>query len=94
MQRKRTVKPSEERRPSSEQKGFSCYRITVEGRLSDAWSERLGGLRIVTRCRKNEKPLTILSGLVRDQAALFGVLNSLYELQLKILSVESASDDA
>jgi len=30
---------------------------------------------------------------VRDQAALFGVLNTLYELHLKILSVESVSCD-
>ena len=66
----------------------ASYRIQVEGSLSDNWSDRLGGMQIVIQSRENQKPVTTLSGAVRDQAALLGVLNSLYELRLKILSVE------
>ena len=68
----------------------ASYRIRVEGFLSDKWSDRLGGMQIVIQQQENQKPVTTLSGRVRDQAALFGVLNSLYELRLKILSVECA----
>jgi hypothetical protein len=32
--------------------------------------------------------VTTLEGYLRDQAALFGVLNTLYELHLPVLSVE------
>ena len=71
----------------------ATYRIQVEGSLSDKWSDRLGGMQIVVQPRDNHKPVTTLSGQVRDQAALFGVLNSLYELHLKILSVECVSRD-
>ena len=68
------------------------YRITVEGSLSDKWADRLGGMQIVVQPRENQKAITTLRGRVRDQAALFGVLNSLYELHLKILSVECTPD--
>ena len=51
------------------------YRIRVLGSIDENWSERLGNLRIK-------------AGRVRDQAELAGLLNSLYELHLTLLSVE------
>ena len=65
------------------------YRIRVLGSLDESWSDRLGGLRI-TACspKDQEGPVTELVGQVRDQAKLAGVLNSLYELHLTLLSVE------
>ena len=65
----------------------ASYRITAEGSLDETWSGRLGGMRIAVQRRENQKPVTTLSGQVPDQAALLGVLNSLYDLHLKILSV-------
>ena len=70
------------------------YHIRVQGFLDESWSERLGGLRI-TACalKDHEGPVTELVGEVRDQAELAGVLNSLYELHLTLLSVECLSGD-
>ena len=70
------------------------YRIRVQGFLDESWSERLGGLRI-TACalKDHEGPITELVGQVRDQAELAGVLNSLYELHLTLLSVEHLNGD-
>jgi hypothetical protein len=70
------------------------YRIRVQGFLDESWSERLGGLRI-TACalEDHEGPVTELVGQVRDQAELAGVLNSLYELHLTLLSVECLNGD-
>ncbi len=65
----------------------ASYRIEVEGSLDERWSGRLGGMRITSRRREHQKTVTILNGQVRDQAALMGVLNSLYDLHLNILSV-------
>jgi hypothetical protein len=48
-------------------------------------------MRITTRQRKDQTTVTTLSGRVRDQAELTGVLNTLYELHLPILSVEILS---
>jgi hypothetical protein len=69
------------------------YRIDVEGRLGDRWSDRLAGMRITTSGSKDETPVTTLIGHLRDQTQLSGVLNSLYEMHLPILLVEYLHED-
>ena len=65
----------------------STYRIRVEGHLGEGWSDRMGGMRIVTARQADGQVVTTLCGLA-DQAALSGVLNSLYDLGFCLLSVE------
>jgi len=65
----------------------ASYCIKVQGRLDETWSDRLAGMQIKKSSRGDIKE-TILSGYVRDQAELLGVLNSLYELHLPLLSLE------
>ena len=70
------------------------YRIRVLGLLEERWSEKLGGLHITVLKPKDQKePVTELVGKVRDQAELAGLLNSLYELHLTLLSVEMQNGD-
>ena len=69
------------------------YRIRVLGFLDERWSERLGGLRITTSSLKDKGPVTSLVGQVHDQVELAGVLNTLYELHLTLLSVECLNSD-
>ena len=69
------------------------YRIRVQGFLDESWSERLGGLRITSSSQKDQGPVSALVGQVRDQAELSGVLNTLYELHLTLLSVEYLDGD-
>ena len=66
----------------------ATYLIEVEGDLDESWSDRLGGLRIRSRQRADESTVTTLSGRIKDQAELAGVLNRLYELHLPILNVK------
>ena len=63
------------------------YQILVQGALDERWSRRLGGLAISTLATATGSPITCLSGEVLDQAALFGVLNTLYALHLPLISV-------
>jgi hypothetical protein len=65
----------------------ATYAIRVRGTLDAGWSERLGGLRITADMERIE-PVTELIGQLPDQAALMGVLTSLYDLGLPLLSVE------
>jgi hypothetical protein len=55
----------------------------------------MGGLSI-TACiqTEQEKPVTELYGRMRDQPELFGVLNTLYDLHLTLLSVKQVKEDA
>lgn len=65
----------------------AAYRIEVEGEVPESWSDRLGGMLITAHRRKDQTTMTTLIGRVADQAELAGVLNTLYELHLPILSV-------
>jgi hypothetical protein len=66
----------------------AIYCITVEGRLDDSWSDRLGGMTITRSNHGTQGGVTTLVGRVRDQAELFGVLNTLYELHIPLLTVK------
>jgi hypothetical protein len=59
------------------------YRIKVRGSVPESWTDRLGGMRIVAVSSIE----TTLEGALPDQAALKGVLDTLYELRLSLEEV-------
>ncbi len=59
------------------------YEIRIKGQLKSDWAEWLESMQM--RCLENGD--MILSGPLADQAALMGLLNKLYRLNLTILSV-------
>ena len=61
--------------------------IKFVGCLDDSWSEKLG-LSLEHNTINDDTKITVLTGEVMDQAALFGVLNGLYSLGFPLLSVE------
>ena len=61
--------------------------IRAAGALDARWSDRLGGLRVRTSGDDSDSPVTELSGTLLDQGALFGVLVTLYDLGLPLLSL-------
>jgi hypothetical protein len=65
----------------------AAYQIRVQGRLDPDWSDRLAGMTIRLTAEEASPPVTTLQGDLSDQAALAGVLNTLYELHLSVLSV-------
>ena len=60
----------------------------MEGYLDDSWSDRLCGLAIRPSSQEGGRVVTVLVGSLVDQAALVGVLSTLYNLHLPLLSVE------
>jgi hypothetical protein len=68
--------------------GPAIYRIRVQGRLDARMSDRIGGMQITEIRSADKGPETILVGRLVDQASLAGVLNSLYELHLPVLSAD------
>ena len=71
----------------------ATYHIEVDGEVGKSWPEHFGNMRITTQIRKDNSIVTILVGKVRDQAELSGLLNSLYDNHLPILSVELLEDE-
>jgi hypothetical protein len=64
------------------------YRIRVGGLLSASLADRLGDMAISVRHAKSQQPVTLLTGEVIDQAALMGVLSTLYDMGFPLLKVE------
>jgi len=70
------------------------YHIRVLGLIDNNGVGKLGSLRIVSSSIENKEGLvTELEGKIRDQAELAGVLNSLYEMHLTLLSVRYLDDN-
>jgi len=59
--------------------------IHVEGHLDRTWAEWLDGFNL-THTRQGE---TVLTGEVKDQAALYGLIAKLRDLGVKLVSVNS-----
>ncbi len=72
----------------------AIYRIRIRGHLDDSMSDQLSGMQITEVSGENSKAETILVGRLVDQAALSGVLNSLYELHMPVLSAECVDADS
>jgi hypothetical protein len=60
------------------------YEIRVEGHLGADWGEWFGGLTVTTDAQGQ----TVLTGPIRDQAALYGLLVQLRDLGLTLLSLQ------
>ncbi len=65
----------------------ACYEIRVLGRVTDDWLNRLGNMHCKSEMY-GDKPVSVLVGEVRDQAELAGILSSLYELHLTLISLQ------
>jgi hypothetical protein len=59
------------------------YEIKVKGQLDQRWSEWFAGLKLTFL----EEDVTLLSGLLPDQAAIYGLLERMRDLNLTLLSV-------
>jgi hypothetical protein len=68
--------------------GADVYRIRVKGQLDPSWSDWLGGFTI----QSQGDDCTLLAGPIVDQAALLGILNKLYGMNLSLLSLEREKD--
>jgi len=67
--------------------GPAFYRIIVQGILPEIDYPYFKGLKIVVE-KKSRKGSTTITGTITDQAALAGILNTLYDFHLSILLVE------
>ena len=69
---------------------LTTYQIKVKGHLDPRWSDWFDGLTISHEADGS----TLLSGPVVDQAALYGVLRKLHDLNLSLLCVTRVEAEA
>ena len=63
----------------------SRYRIVLRGRLSESFESAFDGMTL-----EHGPNRTVLTGDVRDQAQLYGLIGQLQEFGIELLAVESA----
>jgi hypothetical protein len=59
--------------------------LRVKGQIHPRWSEWFGGLTI----SHSDIDATVITGLVQDEAALYGIISRLRDLGLKLISLSS-----
>ncbi len=63
------------------------YRITIEGKIRQDWSDWMNGVQISFSTAEDDPQTTLLTVKIADQAALRGLLCRLWDLNLTILSI-------
>jgi len=71
----------------------AVYQIKVPGHLDESWSDWAGGMTITVEGEDDGPPITTLTGIVADQAALQSLLRRLYSLGLPLISVNWVKSD-
>jgi hypothetical protein len=71
----------------SEKNNLKVYEIKISGHLEDRWADWFEGLTFT----HESDGTTILSGPIKDQTALRGILNHISDLGLVLISVQSGN---
>ena len=66
------------------------YEIRLRGHLGSRWATRFDGMTLTTR----DDGTTVIEGRLADQAALHGLLRTLGDLGLPLLSLARVDHDA
>lgn len=63
--------------------GQYCYEIIIEGILDPVWLDWFGGMEFHTK----HPDQTYITGILPDQSALRAVIDRIFDLNLKLISV-------
>lgn len=63
-------------------------KIEVKGHLDESWSDWFEGMSIVYN-----DDYTVISGNIKDQSCLHGILNTIRDLNLKLISVSPINEN-
>jgi hypothetical protein len=63
------------------------YQIKIQGELPESWSDWFNGLMVEAQTAANGSIITTLTGPIVDQAALHGILDTIRDLNLKLIAV-------
>ena len=64
------------------------YQIKIQGRLNETWSDWMDDLETNVVCHDQGTTITVLTGIVKDQTGLHGLLNRIRDLSVPLISVQ------
>ena len=68
------------------------YQICIKGHLDERWALWFNGLTIQRTVDAEDAPITLISGPVVDQSALYGTLSRLRDLGVTLISVQQVTN--
>ncbi len=75
------------RRSRARSSQAAAYEIKVRGVMSESWSDWFAGLTPALDLDAEGGPITTLTARVPDQAALRGIVNRLWDLNMTLISI-------
>jgi hypothetical protein len=74
--------------------GIQAFEIVLEGLPSESLLDRLDGVDSMCSRIERGRPRSVLRARIADQAALIGLLNSLYSMRIDLIEVRRLESDA
>jgi hypothetical protein len=72
---------------------MTTYQIQIRGHLDKRWEATFPDFTIRHQFSTDEQPLTLMTGEVSDQAALYGVINRLRNLGVELISFQPKNNE-
>ncbi len=75
---------------------LQTYQIRLRGHLDQRWAVRFEAFKIEHELTPDGQPITVMTGPVIDQSALYGIISQLRDLGIELISVqplENTDDD-
>ena len=69
----------------------AIYKIVGQGKIDYKLADRMLGLQLNVEKGEGQKYFSTLIGNIDDQAALSGILNTLYDMHITVVSVQMLS---
>ncbi len=70
----------------------AIYKIVGQGKIDYKLANRMLGLQVNVEKGEGQKYYSTLIGKINDQAALSGILNTLYDMHITVISVNMLSE--
>ena len=70
----------------------AVYKIKVQGEIEKSWASKLQGLQINIERSQSKNPVSVLVGQINDQSALSGIMHTLYDMHMTVISVHMLSE--
>lgn len=73
---------------------MTTYTFQIAGHLDRRWEAAFDGFIIAHAFAPDQQPVTLLSGSIPDQSALYGVISRLRDIGVTLISVQPAAPEA
>ncbi len=70
----------------------AIYKIVIQGEIDLEWSNHVMGLQVNVSRVRGKDSVTTLIGQINDQSALSGILTTLNDLHMTVISVNMLTD--